>query len=161
MNNKKIRIDNQLLNAVKRLIAQARESEFILDIAVDEIENLLYGNLVRNLLSTLLDSNQKEDLYKEFGIDDKDVTKVKDSKYFKTLLGKDVLKVADKDEYTRFKRVISERISPKVSSFIESFEEALQLKECEKEIREIRKDTVTADEIATKMADNIERGFSS
>lgn len=158
MNNQHIEASDELLNAVKKLIAKARKSEWILDVMVKEIEGFLYGNLLKNIFENLLDDNNKDDLYKDFGIDDREITKIRQNPNIIDFMADENPKGTEK-EYKEFKKLIPRILSPKISTFIESFEKACLLDESKKEVEKLKKEVVSVSELSNKLANNIKVGF--
>lgn len=158
MSNQHIETSDELLNVIKGLISEARKNKFILEVMVEEIEEFLYGNLFRNIFENLLDDNNKDDLYKNFGIEDREISKIRQNPNVIDFLAEENPK-SNSSEYEEFKNLIPRILSSKISDFIESFERACLLDECKKEIEKLKKDVVSVSELGNKLTGNIKVGF--
>jgi hypothetical protein len=158
MKNQQIETSSELLNVIRGLIVEAKKNEFILDVMVEKIEEFLYGNLLQNIFKNLLDDNNKDDLYKDFGVNDKEITKIRQNPNIADFLTSENPKGTD-SEYNEFKNSASRILSPQISAFIESFEKACLLDECKNEIDKLRKESMSASELSNKLVNNIKMGF--
>lgn len=158
MEKKQIESNNELFNNIKVLCEEAKKSKFLVMRMIITIEDFLYGNMVKNILKNLLDENNKKALYEEFNIVEEEISKVR---LYPSLLefSKDENPKGTIKDYLKFKEILSTVISPKMNDFIVYFEDSVFLKDCEKEVTELKKLCTTEETLAENVKDSLKVGF--
>lgn len=159
MKKSKVEPSKEFFDNIKVLCEKAKKAEFLTTEMIVIIEDFLYGNMVKNILKNLLDENNKKALYEEFNIGEEEITKVR---LYPTLLefSKDENPKGTIDDYIKFKAMLSTAISPKINDFITYFEETILLKDCAKELTELKKLCTTEETLVEKIEDSLKVGFT-
>lgn len=159
MNKQQAETNRGLLEVVINLCNKAKSAELLLGKTVASIEEFLYGNVVQNLLRTILDENNSQELEEEFGIDEVDISKIRLSPSLVAFTTDEDPK-GNAQDYTKFKEIMSSGINPRMVDFISCFENSVFLKECENEITELKKLVITEEQLAKKIRGSIQVGFT-
>ncbi len=157
MKAKKIEKNRELLGAITNLCIEANKIEILSEVHIAYIENLLYGNIVKNLLGTLLDESKSQELEEDFGISQKDILKIRLTPSLVAFTTDENPK-GTLQEYEIFKKILGNAINLKVVDFINYFEEAVLLKDCETQIAELKKSMLTEEKLAEKIQGSIQVG---
>lgn len=159
MNKQQAETNRELLEAVISLCNEAKRVDYLLEGMVASIEEFLYGNIVKNLLRTLLDKSNSQELKEKFGIGEEDISKIRLSPSLVAFTTDEDPK-GNTQDYAKFKEMMATGISSTIVDFIKYFENSVLLDECEKEIAELRKLVTTEEELAEKIQNSIQVGFT-
>lgn len=160
MDKQQTQTNSDLLKGVRLLCNKAKQAGFIEDSVISTIEDFTYGNIVKNLLRTLLDEDNSKELKEVFGINKDDISKIRLSPSLVAFTTDENPK-GNSQDYKKFKEMMTLRISSKIIDFIQYFEDYALLNECEKEIAELKKHVLTEEDLVDNAQGSIQVGFSS